>query len=88
MPYTRPLLIEGLTDWLAGPRAARAMRAWSTDPLLSRYHSPAGAAARAAGAQPVFAALAARDTDPVVTPTALADPAWPAKYWSTPRPIW
>lgn len=72
MPYTRPLLIRGLTDWLAGREAARAIPAWSTDPLLSRHHSPAGAAAGAVADPAVFTALAARDTDPVATLTALA----------------
>lgn len=72
MPYTRPVLIRGLTDWLAGPEATRPIPTWSSDPLLSRYHSPAGAAARAVDDPAVFTALASRDTDPVATLTALA----------------
>lgn len=72
MPYTPTFLIRGLADWLAGPEAARPVPAWSTDPLLSNCQSPAGAAAGAVGDPAVFAALAARDTDPVATLAALA----------------
>lgn len=72
MPYHRLPLIRGLTDWLATPEATRPAPAWSTDPALSGFSSPAEAASRAAADPAAFAVLAARPGDHMATAAALA----------------
>lgn len=65
-------LVGHLASWPDTPEAHRRPASWVADPVLRRLKHPAEAAAVAAQDEMVFAALAARPSDPVATMTALA----------------